>query len=283
MEQELELEQIRQQQKESWNRFSPGLKKWDNLFMDFLKPMGNEIIRMIHSKKNKIVLDVAAGTGEPGLTIATILNGGKVVITDLAEDMLGIARENAKRRGITNFETYACDVCELPFADNIFDAISCRFGFMFFPDMLLAAREMVRVMKPGAKIAASVWNIPERNFWITAIIEAIQKHVDMQLFPSEVPGMFRCAEDGFISNLFAEAGLRNIVVKEITSKMNCQTSATYWTVMTEVVVPVITSISHLDNTTKERIRRDVEKHLHQRYPNGNIQVEASALVICGEK
>ena len=45
------LEQIRGQQKGSWNRFSPGWRKWDKLFMDFLKPVGDEIIRIINPKK----------------------------------------------------------------------------------------------------------------------------------------------------------------------------------------------------------------------------------------
>ncbi|MDP3666085.1 MAG: class I SAM-dependent methyltransferase, partial [Sediminibacterium sp.] len=104
---EQQLEQIRQQQKESWNKFSAGWKKWDDLTMDFLQPMGNEIIRLLNPKNDEVVLDVAAGTGEPGLTIASMLNGGKVIITDLAEDMLEIAREHAARRGIKNIETLA--------------------------------------------------------------------------------------------------------------------------------------------------------------------------------
>src|SRR5215217_5229435 len=138
-----QLVQIREQQKESWNKFSAGWKKWDELFMDFLEPIGYEIIQSLELKNNDIVLDAAAGTGEPGLSIAALLKRGKVVITDLSEDMLEIARENAKSKGIKNVDTLACDVCSLPFPDNTFDAISCRFGFMFFPDMLLAADEML--------------------------------------------------------------------------------------------------------------------------------------------
>lgn len=86
------------------------------------------------------------------------------MITDLAEGMVDIARENALMRGINNIETLTCDVSDIPFLDNSFDAISCRFGFMFFPDMLLAAKEMHRVLKPGGRIATSVWNVPEKNF-----------------------------------------------------------------------------------------------------------------------
>lgn len=281
MEQQLEL--IREQQKESWNKFSPGWKKWDELFMDFLKPMGNEIIRMIHPKKNDFILDVAAGTGEPGLSIASMLDGGKVIITDLAEDMLEIARENAERRGLDNIETLACDVCELPFADNSFDAISCRFGFMFFPDMLLAAKEMVRVLRPGGRIAASVWNVPEKNFWITATMGTINKNMELPAPPPGSPGMFRCAEDGFIADLFQQAGLKNISQKEVTGKLNCKTTNVYWKVMTELAAPVVAALSKADTVTRDKIKKEVNQVVHKKFPYGNIVIDGSALVIYGEK
>jgi ubiquinone/menaquinone biosynthesis C-methylase UbiE len=83
-----QLEEIREQQKQSWDKFSPGWKKWDELTMDFLKPMGDEIITSIKPSGNDAILDIASGTGEPGLTIAAMLNGGKVTITDLSGDML---------------------------------------------------------------------------------------------------------------------------------------------------------------------------------------------------
>ena len=280
---ETQLEQIREQQKETWNKFSPGWKKWDDLTMDFLKPMGNEIIRLLNPKDADIVLDVASGTGEPGLTIATMLNGGKVIITDLAEDMLEIARENATRRGIKNIETRACDVCELPFADNTFDAISCRMGFMFFPDMLLAAKEMVRVLKPGGRIATSVWNVPEKIFWVTVTMGTINKNIDLPAPPPDSPGMFRCAKDGFISDLFLQAGLKNISQKEIAGKLNSKTTDAYWSMMTEVAAPIVAGLSKADEATREKIKREVYQALNQKYPDGNIVIDSSALVIYGEK
>src|SRR5512137_1769722 len=96
---ERQLIQIREQQKEVWNRFSPGWKKWDELTMDFMKPMADEIIRLLKPKDNDFVLDVASGTSEPGLTIENMLNGGKVIAIDLAEGMLDVAIDNANRRG----------------------------------------------------------------------------------------------------------------------------------------------------------------------------------------
>ena len=281
MEQQLEI--IREQQKASWNKFSPGWKKWDDLTMDFLKPMGDEIIRLLKPINNEVILDVAGGTGEPGLTIASMLTDGKVSITDLAENMLEIARENATQRGIKNIEIRACDVCELPFDDNTFDAISCRKGFMFFPDMLLAAKEMARVLKPGGRIAASVWNVPEKNFWITAIMGTISRNMELPTLPPGSPGMFRCAEDGFMSDLFSQAGLKNISLYEIAGKLNSKTTDVYWEMMTEIGAPIVAALSSADDAMREKIKTEVYQVVSEKYPDGNVIMDSSAIVIYGEK
>ncbi len=278
-----QLEQIREQQKETWNKFSPGWKKWDNLTMEFLKPMGDEIIRLLKPKNNDLVLDVAAGTGEPGLTIATMLTGGKVIVTDLAEGMLEVARENAAKRGIKNFETKVCDVCELPFADNSFDAVSCRFGFMFFPDMLLAAKEMVRVLKPGGRIATSVWNIPEKNFWVTAVMGTINKNMQLPPPPPGAPGMFRCAKSGFIADLFRQAGCKNISEKEVSGKLKSGTADVYWNFMTDVAAPVVAALGKADDAMKAKIKSEVYELINQKYPEEKVQIDSNALIIYGEK
>lgn len=280
---EQELEKIRDLQKETWNKFSPGWKKWDDLTMDFLKPMGDEIIRLINPKNDAIILDVAAGTGEPGLTIAARLKEGKVIATDLAESMLEIAQQNAEKRGIKNFETKACDVCELPFADNTFDAISCRFGFMFFPDMLLASKEMQRVLKPGGKIATTVWNIPEKNFWVTAIMGTINANIELPTPLPGSPGMFRCAKEGFMTDLFLQAGFKNVSVSEITGKLKCETVEVYWRLMNDIAAPVVAALGKANESIKEKIKEEVFMLVNLKYPDGIVTIDSSALAIYGEK
>jgi ubiquinone/menaquinone biosynthesis C-methylase UbiE len=280
---EAQLELIRDQQKQSWNKISGGWKKWDEMVMDFLKPMGDEIIRMLHPKENDVVLDVGAGTGEPGLTIATMLTGGKVVINDISEDMVDIARENAIRRGIKNFETDTSDVCDLPFADNTFDAISCRFGFMFFPDMLLAAKEMFRVLKPGGRIATSVWNTPDKNFWVTAIMSSINKNLQPPPPAPGAPGMFRCAKEGFMKDMFEQVRFKNISETEINGKLDCVNAEGYWNFMNEVAGPVAAALSKVDNEVKAKIKMEVLKSVEERYPTGKTMVDSGAIVIYAEK
>jgi ubiquinone/menaquinone biosynthesis C-methylase UbiE len=280
---EAQLVQIRERQKEMWNRFSPGWKKWDDLTMNFLKPIGDEIIYLIKPKDVDVVLDVASGTGEPGLTIATKLKGGIVVLTDLAEGMLEVARKNAARRGIKNLKIITCDASELPFPDNSLDSISCRLGFMFFPDILLATKEMVRVLKPGGRIATAVWNVPEKNLWATTILSIINKYIQSAPPIPGAPGLFRCAEKGFITDLFMKAGLKNISEKEVNGKLNVGNRETYWNFMTEVVAPVVAALSNARVAVKEKIRGEVFETIIQKYPNGRIAIDSNALLIYGEK
>jgi SAM-dependent methyltransferase len=245
--------------------------------------MGAEIIRSLELKETDLVLDVAAGTGEPGLTIAAIVKNGKVVITDLAEGMLEVANDNAVKRGITNYETLVCDVCELPFDNETFDAVSCRFGFMFFPDMLLAAQEMVRVLKPGGRVAASVWSVPDKNFWITATMSTINKHMQLPAPPAGAPGMFRCSSPGFLANLFKQAGLKSVSEKEVTGKISYESNDMYWNFMNDVVAPVVAAMSKADDSTKEKIRKDVFELISQKYSNQNTTLDYGTIIVCGEK
>lgn len=278
-----ELEEIRDQQKQSWNKFSAGWKKWDNLTMEFLNPLGEAIIKKIKPSGNDKILDIAAGTGEPGLTIASMLDRGKVVLTDVAQDMLEIAKENAQRRGIGNIETRVCDVSELPFDDNSFDAISCRFGFMFFPDMQIAANEMARVLKPGGRLATSVWNVPEKNFWVTAMMGTIRKNMDLPQPSPGAPGMFRCSPPGLMRGIFEKARFKNVSEQEVATKLNAGTIETYWNMMTEVGAPIVAALSQADDEIRRRIKTQIFELLSERYPDGNVAIEASAILISGEK
>lgn len=280
---EQQLVQIREQQKETWNKFSSGWRKWDDFIMEFLKPMGDEIIRSLKLKDTDTVLDVAAGTGEPGLTIAGIVSGGKVVITDLAEGMLEVACDNAAKKGITNYETVVCDVCELPFEDEKFDAVSCRFGFMFFPDMLMAAKEMARVLKPGGVIAASVWSVPDKNFWINATLSTLNKNMQLPPPPPGAPGMFRCGSPEFLAGLFRQAGLKNVTEKEITGKVNFGSNDTYWNCMNDVVAPLAAAMNKADEAMKDIIKTEVFNMVDQKYPDKNAALDYGTVIVCGEK
>ena len=278
---ETAINDISTAQKAAWNKFSAGWKKWDTLTMEMLRPPGDAIIDHLGATGTSVVLDIAAGTGEPGLSIARHLHGGRVIITDLAEHMLEVAREKAAAAGITNVEFREADANALPFADNSFDEISCRMGFMFFPDMQQAANEMARVLKPGGRIATSVWAGPEKNFWVTCMQKNIKKHIDMPPPEPGAPGMFRCAQPGLIAGLFRNAGLRDVAEREVPNTVGVSGPEQYWDMMTEVAAPFVAALSKADAATVAKVKADVLADMGEQYPNGNIA--GCAIVITAVK
>jgi len=276
-------QQIREDQKQSWNKFSPGWKKWDKQTMMLLKPMGDAIIELLNIAPDDHVLDIAAGTGEPGLTIASIATNGKVTGTDLAEEMLLIADENAKERGLGNYNTRVADVCELPFADESFTAISCRMGFMFFPDMQLASDEMYRVLKSGGRIATSVWDSPDKNFWIAGTMGIIKKYMELPPPVPGAPGMFRCAGPELIAGIFARSGFKNITQQHVSGKVDYVNADYYWQNMLDVSAPVIAVMEKADEATKTAIKNDVYDMINAKTNDGKALLDFGAIVIYGAK
>jgi ubiquinone/menaquinone biosynthesis C-methylase UbiE len=277
------LDLIRDQQRETWDRFSAGWKKWDELVLGWLAPFGEAMIGHAELNENSRVLDVAAGTGEPGLTVAALVPQGSVTVTDLSEGMLAVASENATRRGLRNFRTEVCEAGALPFGDASFDVVLCRFGFMFFPDIAAALREFARVAKPGARICVAVWAAPEKNPWAMTILRTIARHVELPAPPPGSPGLFRCAPTGLMRAAFTQAGLRDIDEEEVSTFMIHKSPERYWQFMNDVAAPVVAALAKAEAAAQERIRAEVLEQASQCMRDGTVQMLSTATVIIGKR
>lgn len=278
-----QLIQIRDQQRETWDKFSPGWKKWDEKVLGWLAPVGLSLIDSARLRPDSHLLDVAAGTGEPGLTAAKRLTQGHVTCTDLSEGMLSGAAASAARAGLRNFETRQCDVGEMPFGDNAFDAITCRFGFMFFPSIERSLAEMTRVAKPGARICSAIWNAPARNSWATTIMSVINSKLDLPAPPPGAPGLFRCAAPGMIADGYRLAGLKDVTETEVSGELTFPSAEQYWEFMTQVAAPVVAGLAKADEPTRAAIREEVLARARGTTTNGSVRLSWSALAITGEK
>ncbi len=280
---EQDLEQIRDQQQQSWDKSSESWGKWDVFMMDYMKPLGDAMINALDLKTTDIVLDIAAGTGEPGLTIAGLVPEGRVVITDLSDRMLDVARANAKSRGVANIETKACDASELPFDTATFDKVSCRLGLMYFPDLLLGTKEMARVLKPGGVLTACVWGPPPLNGWVGSIMSVINKHMQLPPPPPNAPGMFRCSAPGLVTDLFTEAGLHDVKLEEVSGLIHFGSIENYWIFMREVAPPVIGAMAKADEAMKAAMYADLESLLNSREGDHKASLPFSATVVTGTR
>jgi SAM-dependent methyltransferase len=119
------------------------------------------------------MLEVACGTAGAGLAVAKALApSGSVLCTDISEAMLAAARRVAVARGIANVEFRRLDAQALDLADGSVDGVVARLGLMVMPDPRAALAEAMRVLRPGGRIALSVWSSRSANPW-RAIPEAV--------------------------------------------------------------------------------------------------------------
>jgi len=115
-------------------------------------------------RPGEAVLDVASGTGNPAVSIALAMDGrGSVTCCDLEPGMLEAARGRAANLSLAIMRFVAADMTRLPFRDAVFDCVTCRFGIMFPGDRVAAARESLRVLRPGGRVAYLVWGAYEDN------------------------------------------------------------------------------------------------------------------------
>ncbi len=119
-----------------------------------LQIVGETLCEAVDLRSNQRVLDVAAGNGNA--TLAAARRFADVVSTDYVAALLegGRRRAEADRLPVTFQEA---DAEALPFADSSFDVVLSTFGVMFTPNQDKAARELLRVCRPGGKIGLANW------------------------------------------------------------------------------------------------------------------------------
>ena len=128
------------------------------------------VIEWVEPSPGKRILDLACGPGTLTYPIAeSVSPGGEVVGIDLATGMIDLARRDAPSGLPLRFELM--DMEDLRFPDRSFDAAVSGHGFQFVPDLRRALAETRRVLKPGARMAASVPVDPSQPSQAQAILE----------------------------------------------------------------------------------------------------------------
>jgi SAM-dependent methyltransferase len=276
-------DEIRDGQRATWAGLSAGWEKWDSVIMDQLGPVSAAMIECLDIADDQQHLDVAAGTGEPGLSIARLSPEGRVVLTDLVAEMLDIAARRAAAQGIANIETKVCSADDLPFDDATFDSVSVRFGYMFFPDGAKSTAEFARVLKPGGRLCSSVWVKPEENPWTTIAMQAIATEAVLTPPDPDGPDMFRCAAPGHVSALFEAAGMRDVAEWDVDVELVTQSPAQYWEMISEHVSLAVAALQQVDEPARERIRATAITNVSAFEKDGKVRVPGVARCIVGTK
>src|SRR5690606_38161014 len=158
-----------------------------------LQGVGESLCEAAAVVSGSLVLDVACGNGNASLAAARRFC--RTTGLDYVPELLARARERAQAERLP-IEFVEGDAEALPFVDDSFDTVLSSFGVMFTPNQARAADELVRVCKPGGKIALANWT-PEG--FIGDFFRTVRDHVPP---PAGLASPFAWGTEAGITTLF---------------------------------------------------------------------------------
>jgi SAM-dependent methyltransferase len=224
------------------------------------------------------ILDLASGTGEPAITLASLVApAGHVTALDISPELLEIAAQRARERGLTNFSTRQGDAHGLPFSDGTFDLVTSRFGVMFFADVHKAMGEVHRVLKAGARACFLAWGPLEQPYF-SSTFGVVAKHVGGPVLPEGGPNPFRFGKSGSLSAVLQRAGFQNVDEHTKFVPWSWPGSAEeVWEYARSVTMPFRALLDRVPQERWPEINREIYESIGQ-YARGD-QIEFGAVVI----
>jgi len=277
--------QPEQQVIQRWTGSAPFWEKHRDIIRQMFAPVTRALAEAAEIGSEHTVLDVATGPGEPALSLADVVGpAGKVVGIDPIPEMVAGARRAAGRAALRNVEFEVAFADKLPFAANAFDAAISRFGAMFFPSPVGGIKEMLRVLKPGRKIALAAWHHAERNPFHTSLAQVIDRYVEPQPVAPDALDAFRFAQPGKLLQLLREAGAREPTERLLRFTIEAAISVDeFWTLRREMSEKFREKLGALSPETLARIRSETAASLQEYSTVRGMAFPAEVLVVSGEK
>jgi len=234
---------FRDGQRDQWNTAATGWRKWNEFIDRATGAINNRLVELAGVTPGSRVLDVAAGYGEPSLTAARVVGPeGKVVATDISQEMLAFGRERAAEAGLENVEFMLSDAISLDFPKESFDAALSRWGIIFEPDGEAAAARVRGFLKPGARMAISSWGPPERVPFLAIPMGTAMRKLDVPPPPPGTPGPMSRPTPDAIGGLLEGGGFSNIEVEEGEVTFEFDTPEEFTQYMKEIAPPLTAMI-----------------------------------------
>lgn len=189
---------------------TPGefFRKYDGIESRLTAPLSERMLDLAGIGPGSRVLDLATGTGEPALRAARrAAPDGLVVGLELDDEVLGIAREKARRSGVSNLELRTADATvahEVP--SRHFHAVTVRWGLMYMSAPVAALVNSHHALLPTGVLVAALWAEPERVPYYTLPRRLLERHGARPGIDADLPGPFRYATLERITHDFAQAG-----------------------------------------------------------------------------
>lgn len=268
-----------------WNETAKYWTRHRHTIRTMFAPLTRALIEQAGIVEGQSVLDVAGGAGEPSLTIAeTVGPQGSVMCTDPIAEMVAAAAADARDRGLTNVQFRECTAGALPFADDVFDVTVSRLGVMFFPDPLAGLKQMLRVTKPGGRVALAVWHKSELNPFCYLITDVVSRHVDSPPADPDAPNAFRFAEEGKLAGILEDAGAISVVERVVKFDLAAPISPEgFWTMRSETSDTLRAKLRNVSVEQRRRIGAEVTDAVREFFPEGHMNFPTQMLILTGTK
>ena len=262
---------------EAWFRWSPTLNQW-------LGKATETMLEMAGISAGHRVLDVAAGAGEQSITTAKKVGAtGYVLATDISSNILEFAQQMAKQAGLNNIETQVMDGENLTIPDATFDAVISRVGLIYFPDQQRALKEMLRVLKPGGKVAAIVYSTPDKNKFFSVPVSIIRNRAKLPPPLPGQPGPFSLGAEGIIEKTFTQAGFINVKSVLVDSPLLMPSAKDCLQFERESFGALHQMLSVLSDTEKQTVWEEIEQELKKFETEKGFVGPCEMVVAVGEK
>lgn len=248
-------------------------------------PLTRALIERAGIHQGQTVLDVAGGAGEPSLAIAEVVGPeGAVTFTDGVAQMVETARARAQQRGLTNIQFHQCPADSLPFPDESFDVVVSRLGVMLFPDPDAAIHEMLRVLKPGGRLAFAVWGKSDINPFCYLVTRVMDSHVKAPAADPDAPSAFRFAEPGKLASVMTQAGAIDVKEDMVTFDIEAPISPRqFWTMRSQMSDTLRDKLTTLSADEQAQIAVEIEQAVKDFFPAGQMKFPAHFIIATGNK
>ncbi|MBF6570646.1 MAG: methyltransferase domain-containing protein [Candidatus Binataceae bacterium] len=221
-------QQLKDAQRLDWDAAAAGWKKWWPVFERSAQHVSDRLVDLAGVRPGARVLDIATGNGEPAITAARRVGAsGRVIATDQSAGMLAIARERAAQLGVANVEFRESDGENLAIDDRDFDAILCRWGLMFMPDVAGALARLGNRLRPSGRLATAVWATGDKVPMITLGAEAARKIVGLPPPPADALGPLRLADESIVRGALIAAGFKDVTVERLQVVFELDSAAAF--------------------------------------------------------
>jgi ubiquinone/menaquinone biosynthesis C-methylase UbiE len=275
-------------QNEALNRWQAAAPYWDKyrkVIERMFAPLTFGLIEEARIGAGQKVLDIGGGSGEPSLTISSIVGpSGSVLYTDPAAGMLQTAQSEALRRGLTNISFKQCSGDELPFADRTFDKAVGRLSAMFFVDPGKAIRGALRVTLDDGYVSFVVWGPKETNPFFATVTDVIDRFAEVPPQDPDAPDLFRFAAQGALAAILKNANAKHVIERRLNFQIQAPLSLEqFWRLRTEMSETLRRRLTGLAPPQLRRIKRAVANAARSYFAGGTMSFPSQALIVSGRK